>query len=621
MKSDPRTLCDAPVSTENIRNVAIIAHVDHGKTTLVDQLLRQCGKFRRGELTGELILDSNPIERERGITILSKNCAIDYTDRKGRETHINIIDTPGHADFSGEVERVLRMADGVLLLVDAFEGVMPQTRYVLSKALSLGLKPVLVINKMDRPGIHPDRVLNAVFDLLVELGADDRILDFPIVYTSARDGWAATDPNEQVHSGIHDVFDAIIEHIPAPYRDAEAPLQALITTLDYNDYVGRISIGRVFAGTLHSGKDITVIDREGNHSTQRISQLFRFEGLGRREVERIDVGDLFAVVGLERFDIGDTIADNNNPIPLSTVAIDEPTIHMAFRINDGPLSGREGRYVTSRQLLDRLRKELKSNVALGLEERGEEFVVSGRGILHLGILLENMRREGYELTVGKPEVIYREKDGKLQEPLELLVVDVPNENAGTVMQLVGSRRSRMVNMETSDTRTQIEFEVPARGLIGLRTKLLTATQGEAIMHHRFIRYGDYRGEIPDRTTGVMVATGMGQVTTYAVDQLADRGILFVEPGDQVYEGQIVGEHCRNRDLEVNIVRQKKLTNTRAASKDATIVLKGAWRPGLEEALEYIEGDELVELTPESIRLRKRFLKEADRRRAMKKVSC
>ncbi len=338
-------------------------------------------------------------------------------------------------------------------------------------------------------------------------------------------------------------------------------------------------------------------------------------------MDRIDVGDLFAVVGLERFDIGDTIADNENPLALSTVAIDEPTIHMAFRINDGPFSGREGKYVTGRQLLERLRKELKSNVALGLEERGEEFVVSGRGILHLGILLENMRREGYELTVGKPEVIYREKEGKLQEPLELLVVDVPNENVGTVMQLVGSRRSRMVNMENSDTRTQIEFEVPARGLIGLRTKLLTATQGEAIMHHRFIQYGDYRGEIPGRTTGVMVAAGTGQVTTYAVDQLADRGMLFVEPGDQVYEGQIVGEHCRNRDLEVNIVRQKKLTNTRAASKDATIVLKGAWRPGLEEALEYIEGDELVELTPESIRLRKRFLKEADRRRAMKKVSC
>ena len=415
-------LCDKSMSSENIRNVAIIAHVDHGKTTLVDQLLRQSGQFRVGELSGDLILDSNPLERERGITILAKNCAIDYTDRKGRELHINIIDTPGHADFSGEVERVLRMADGILLLVDAFEGVMPQTRYVLSKALSMGLRPVVVINKMDRPDAQPNDVLNEVFDLLVDLGADDHALDFPTIYTSARDGWAAMNPDEQNSSDIHDVFDAIIEHIPAPQHDADAPLQALITTLDYSDYVGRIGIGRVFAGTLHSGKDIIIIDCEGNHSKQRISQLFRFDGLGRREVDRIDAGDLFAAVGLDKFDIGDTIADIDNPIPLSTVHMDEPTIHMTFRLNDGPFSGREGKYVTSRQILERLRKELNSNVALRLEEKGDEFIVSGRGILHLGILLENMRREGYELTVGKPEVIYREKDGKLQEPLELLVV-------------------------------------------------------------------------------------------------------------------------------------------------------------------------------------------------------
>ncbi len=620
MNSELHTLREESMTSENIRNVAIIAHVDHGKTTLVDQLLRQSGQFRQGELAGELILDSNPLERERGITILAKNCAIDYTDRKGRDLHINIIDTPGHADFSGEVERVLRMADGVLLLVDAFEGVMPQTRYVLSKALSMGLKPVVVINKMDRPDAQPNDVLNEVFDLLVDLGADDYALDFPTIYTSARDGWAAANPDEKNSSDVHDVFDAIIEHIPAPQLDANAPLQALITTLDYNDYVGRIGIGRVFAGTLYSGKDIIVINREGNHSKQRISQLFRFDGLGRREVDRIDVGDLFAVVGLDKFDIGDTIADIDNPIPLSTVNMDEPTIHMTFRINDGPFSGRDGKYVTGRQILDRLRKELKSNVALRLEERGDEFVVSGRGILHLGILLENMRREGYEMTVGKPEVIYREKDGKLQEPLELLVVDVPNESTGAVMQLLGNRRAEMANMEASDTRTHIEFKVPARGLIGLRSKLLTATQGEAIMHHRFFEYGKFRGEIPGRTSGVLVAASTGNVTTYALDQLADRGTPFVEPGDAVYEGQIVGEHCKDNDLEVNIIRQKKLTNVRAAAKDATIVLKTAWRPELEAALEYIESDELVELTPQSIRLRKRFLKEADRRRQMKNTS-
>ena len=618
MNGEIRTLHEKSMSSENIRNVAIIAHVDHGKTTLVDQLLRQSGQFRQGELAGELILDSNPLERERGITILAKNCALDYTDRQGRELHINIIDTPGHADFSGEVERVLRMADGVLLLVDAFEGVMPQTRYVLSKALWMGLKPVVVINKMDRPDAQPNDVLNEVFDLLVDLGADDHALDFPTIYTSARDGWAAVNPDEQTPSDIHDIFDAIIEYIPAPQLDADAPLQALITTLDYNDYVGRIGIGRVFAGTLHSGKDIIIIDREGNHSKQRISQLFRFDGLGRREVDRIDVGDLFAVVGLDKFDIGDTLADIDNPIPLSTVNMDEPTIHMTFRINDGPFSGRDGKYVTSRQILERLRKELKSNVSLRLEERGDEFIVSGRGILHLGILLENMRREGYELTVGKPEVIYREKDGKLLEPLELLVVDVPNESSGAVMQLLGNRQAEMTNMEASDTRTHIEFKVPARGLIGLRSKLLTATQGEAIMHHRFLEYEPVRGEITGRTNGVMVASSTGHVTSYALDQLADRGTPFVEPGDAVYEGQIVGEHCKDNDLEVNIIRQKKLTNVRAAAKDTAIVLKTAWRPELEAALEYIESDELVELTPQSIRMRKRLLKEADRRRAMKR---
>ncbi|MFP3975472.1 MAG: translational GTPase TypA [Dehalococcoidia bacterium] len=618
MNTELQMVSNKSVSSENIRNVALIAHVDHGKTTLVDQLLRQSGQFRKGELSGDLILDSNPLERERGITILAKNCAIDYTDRLGRDLHINIIDTPGHADFSGEVERVLRMADGVLLLVDAFEGVMPQTRYVLSKALAIGLKLLVVINKMDRPNARPNEVLNNVFDLLVDLGADDQALDFPTIYTSAKEGWATTNPNDRPSQDIHDLFDAITEYIPAPQFNADVPLQALITTMDYNDYVGRIGIGRVFSGTLYSGKEILVIDRNGNNSKQKISQLFRFDGLGRREVDRIDAGNLFAVVGLDKFDIGDTLTDIDHPAPMSTVAIDEPTIHMAFRVNDGPFSGREGKYVTSRQILERLRKELKSNVALRLEERGDEFIVSGRGILHLGILLENMRREGYELTVGKPEVIYHKKDGKLQEPLELLIIDVPNKSTGAVMQLLGTRRAEMTTMKASDTHTHIEFKITARGLIGLRSKLLTATQGEAIMHHRFMEYGDLRGEIPGRTSGVMIAASAGQVTAYALDQLADRGTPFVEPGDSVYEGQIVGEHCKDNDLEVNVIRQKKLTNVRAAAKDSTIILKPAWKMDLETALEYIENDELVEVTPQSIRLRKRFLKGTDRRRVTKK---
>ncbi len=600
---------------ESIRNVAIIAHVDHGKTTLVDQLLRQSGHFRQTELEGECILDSNPLERERGITIFSKNCAIDYTDRRGRPFHINIIDTPGHADFSGEVERVLKMADGVLLLVDASEGVLPQTRYVLSKALALKLRPVVVISKMDRPDARPAFVLNQVFDLLVDLGADDVALDFPTVYVSARCGWANRAPEPPPESeGIHAVFDAIIEHIPPPASDPAAPLQAQITTLDYNDYVGRIGIGRVFAGTLQARADVVVIDAHGRHIRQRVDQIFRFDGLGRKEVERIVAGDLFAVVGLEQFGIGDTIADPDHPVALPTMPLDEPTIHMTFRINDGPFSGREGKYVTSRHLRERLERELKSNIALRVEDRTDEFIVSGRGILHLGILLENMRREGYELTVGKPEVIYRYENGKQLEPIELMVVDVPTENVGAVMQLIGERRGQMIRMDSQRTRTRMEFEIPARGLIGLRSRLLSATQGEAVIHHRFLKYDEFRGAIEERANGVMIATETGQVTAYALDQLADRGVMFVEPGQQVYEGQIVGEHCKSNDIPANVTRQKKLTNMRAASKDATVVLKAPLKMGLEEALEYIERDELVEITPQAIRLRKRLLKDVDRRR-------
>lgn len=606
---------------QSIRNVAIIAHVDHGKTTLVDQLLRQSGQFRPGELVGNCILDSNPLERERGITIIAKNCAIDYADRHGQRFHINIIDTPGHADFSGEVERVLRMADGALLLVDAVEGVMPQTRYVLSKALALGLKLIVVINKMDRTDARPTYVVNQVFDLLVELGSDERALDFPTIYISAQDGWAAADPDHRPDaSSIHDLFDAIIEHIPAPELDSAAPLQALITTLDYSDYVGRIGIGRVFAGTLRTGQDVIVIDRDGNHTRQRIDQLLGFDGLGRKKVDRIEVGDLFAVIGLEKFNIGDTIADPENPIALPAIPLDEPTLQMTFRINDGPFSGREGTYVTSRQLRERLLRELKSNIALRVDEKGDEFIVSGRGLLHLGILLENMRREGYEMTVGKPQVIYRYEGERRLEPIELMVIDTPTESVGAVMELVGERRAEMLSMDARGKRTHLEFKISARGLIGLRGSLLMATQGKVIMHHRFQEYGDFRGQIMGRANGVMITTQTGQVTSYALRQLADRGTVFVEPGEQVYEGQIVGEHCRESDISVNAVRLKTLTNVRASTKETTATLKAPRRLSLEEALEYIENEELVEITPLSIRLRKRWLKELDRRRQARKLA-
>jgi len=610
---------------KNIRNIAIIAHVDHGKTTLVDQLLRQSGQFRHGELTGECILDSNPIERERGITILSKNCAIDYTARDGQRYHINIVDTPGHADFSGEVERVLKMADGVLLLVDAFEGVMPQTRYVLSKALGAGLAPLVVINKMDRPDARPKEVHEEVFDLLVELGAEDHALGFPVIYSSGKLGWATTDP-DAAKSGaatdIHELFDAIITHVPVPDLDGKAPLQALITTLDYNDYVGRIGIGRVFAGTLESAGNVAVIDREGGQTVQRIGQLFRFQGLGRVEVDRVDVGDLFAVVGLEKVDIGDTLADPDHPVALPVLPIDEPTLRMTFRINDSPFAGREGRYVTSRQLRERLEKELQSNVALRVEDQGDEFLVWGRGLLHLGILLENMRREGYELAIGKPEVVYRTDDhGRRLEPIERLVIDVPTENVGAVMQLVGEKRAEMARMATGEKRTQLEFSIPARGLIGLRSRVLNATAGEVVMHHRFESYGPYRGDIAKRGNGVMIATHTGSVTSYAMEQLANRGVMFVEPGDEVYEGQVVGEHCKDNDIPVNVVRRKTLTNVRTSTKEATVTLKAPRHIALESALEYIEIDELVEVTPQQVRLRKVHLKENDRKRASRRTAA
>jgi len=609
---------------QQIRNVAIIAHVDHGKTTLVDQLLRQCGQFRESELKGDCILDSNPLEKERGITILAKNCAITYTDREGNPFHINIIDTPGHADFGGEVERVLKMADGALLLVDAVDGTMPQTRYVLGKALGNGLRPIVVINKMDRPEERHEQVLNEVFDLLVDLGADDHALDFPVVYTSGREGWAVTDTKLIPADGkgdIHALFETIIRHVPAPQFDANAPLQVLITTLDYSDYVGRIGIGRVFAGTLRTGQPVLTITRTGERIPQKVSQLFRFDGLGRQEVDHIDVGDICAVVGLEHVDIGDTLADPENPIALPTVHVDEPTLHMTFRINDGPFAGTEGKYVTSRHLRDRLDKELQSNVALHVAPGAtlEEFEVSGRGMLHLGILLENMRREGYELAVGKPRVIYHMENGERTEPLEDLVVDVPRDNLGPVMQLMGDKRGELLKVDTRGSLAHLEFLVPARGLIGLRNRMLTATAGEAIMHHTFARYEKVRGSIAGRTNGVMVALETGSVTAYALDQFADRGVMFVEPGDKVYEGQVVGEHCKDDDICVNVVRAKRMSNMRASSKDFTVVLKAPRKMSLEAALEYIENDELVEITPTATRIRKRYLSENERRKHARRL--
>ncbi|MBP8604895.1 MAG: translational GTPase TypA [Phycisphaerae bacterium] len=614
--------------TSHIRNVAIIAHVDHGKTTLVDQLLYQSGMFRSAELEklagGQhgLIMDSNPLERERGITILSKNCAIHYTDPDGEEYKINIIDTPGHADFGGEVERVLKMADGVLLLVDAFEGPMPQTRFVLSKALLHKLKPIVVVNKVDRPDSRPDDVVNEVFDLFVALKADDRALDFPILYASGRNGWATRDL-AQPGTTLQPVFDAIIEHVPAPKDDPDAPLQMLVTTLDYSDYVGRIAIGRVFAGIVSQSQKITVIDNQGRHTQQKVLQLYTFDGLGKKTVDTVIAGDICAIAGLDPVDIGNTVACADEPSPLPVIAVDEPTMNMTFRINDGPFAGREGKYVTGRHIRERLEKELQVNVALRVEpgQRADEFLVSGRGLMHLGILLENMRREGYELCVGKPSVIIREIGGLRQEPIERLVIDCPADCQSSVISLLGDRRSELISMDTkagADNYIHMEFMIPSRGLFGLHARVMTATQGRAVMHHTFERYEPLRGSIPQRQAGVMVATETGIVTAYALDALYDRGIFFVEPGEMVYEGQVVGEHCKDNDIPVNPARAKQLTNMRATGKDDAARIRPARKMSLEATLEYIQDDELVEITPKSIRIRKRLLKEADRRRESRK---
>jgi GTP-binding protein len=616
--------------SDYIRNVAIIAHVDHGKTTLVDQLLYQSGMFRQEELDklagGEhgLIMDSNPLERERGITILSKNCAIYYTDPQGDEYKINLIDTPGHADFGGEVERVLKMADGVLLLVDAFDGPMPQTRFVLSKALMHGLRPIVVVNKVDRPNSRPDDVVNEVFDLLVQLGAKSEALDFPLIYASAKEGWATTNLEEKADN-LQAIFGAIINHIPAPAVQPEAPLQMLVTNLEYSDYVGRIAIGKVFAGQISEGQRVVVIDKEGLHTQQKVMQIHQFYGLGRKRAEAVQAGDICAISGLDPVEIADTIACADNPLRLAVIAVDEPTMTMTFRVNDGPFAGRDGKYLTGRHIGERLEKELRQNVALRVEpgRTPEEFHVSGRGLMHLGILLENMRREGYEVCVGKPNVIIRIVEGRRHEPIELLAVDCPADCQSAIMSMLGDRRSEILRIDAKTGAAgfiHMEFMIPSRGLFGLHAKVMNATQGRAVMHHTFERYELMRGTIPQRKAGVMIATTTGQVTAYALDALYDRGFFFVEPGEKVYAGQVVGEHCKDNDIPVNVVKAKQMTNIRAAGKDDAARVRTARKMSLEIALEYIQEDELVEICPNSIRIRKRLLKEGDRRREIRKAS-
>ncbi|QDV91898.1 GTP-binding protein TypA/BipA [Phycisphaerae bacterium RAS2] len=594
-----------------LRNVAIIAHVDHGKTSLVDCLLRQTGIFREGTATQDLIMDSNPQERERGITIFAKNCAIRYKDFK-----INLIDTPGHADFGGEVERVLKMADGVLLLVDAFEGPMPQTRFVLKKAFEYHLKPIVVINKIDRPDARIKEVVDEVHDLFIELGANEECLEWPILYASAKLGFARTSPTE-TNADIRPLLDEIVRSVPPPQVDASAPLQMLVASLDYNDYVGRIAIGRIFNGSIKTAQRIVRISRDGHHCGETVDTVFIFDGLGRKKADSAEAGEIVALTGLAEIGIGDTVADPDDPQPLPTIPVDEPTLTMVFSINTSPFAGREGKFLTTRHIRDRLMKELQHNVALRVEDmpQKDSFRVSGRGLLHLGVLIETMRREGFELMVGKPKVIYREIAGKKCEPIEYLVVDVPANAAGAVIELVGGRRGEMMKMETKDTQAHLEFTIPARGLIGLRTRMLNATRGEAIMHHSFYEYEHLRGAIPVRHVGVMVATETGRVTAYALEALADRGTMFVAPGDEVYKGQVVGEHCKDEDIEVNVARLKKLTNMRAAGADKTVVLKPPRQMALEAMLEYIEEDEWVEVTPGACRMRKKLLDPTDRKRA------
>jgi len=600
----------------DIRNIVIIAHVDHGKTTLVDCMLRQSGQFRDAQLQGERILDSNDLERERGITILSKNIALPYRDVK-----INIIDTPGHADFGGEVERVVGMADGALLLLDAAEGVMPQTRFVLSKALEAGLKPIVVINKIDRPDARCDEVVDEALELLTTLGGDHFLDQFSFVFASAKEGYATLDHAVRTED-MTCLLDKVVDEIPGPDIDESGDLQMLVTTLDWSEYVGRIAVGCIQAGEIRVGQPIALCQADGVVTQCRVGGLHIFENLGRQEVESASAGEVVAITGLDNVEIGDTVCAAGSPAALERVSVDEPTLEMLFTINSSPLVGREGKYVTSRQLKERLYKELERNVALRVRpsELGDGFCVSGRGVLHLSVLIENMRREGFELSVGKPTVITRKSEsGQTEEPFETLVVEVPTDRFGSVMELVGERRGLLDVMESRGDYTMATFQIPSRGLIGLRTRMLNATQGTAVMNHRFSKYGVVDGEIPRRPQGVLISKVGGKALAFSLDGLQQRSELFVNPGDEVYEGMIVGENSRDNDMDVNPTRGKKLTNMRAAGNDDNILLKPARIMSLEAALEYIEEGELVEITPETIRLRKILLKESDRRRESRKA--
>jgi GTP-binding protein TypA len=595
---------------QDIRNIAIIAHVDHGKTTLVDKMLLAGNLFRSNQQTGELMLDNNDLERERGITILSKNVSINY-----RDTKINIIDTPGHSDFGGEVERVLNMADGCLLLVDAFEGPMPQTRFVLQKALQIGLKPIVVVNKVDKPNCRPEEVYEMVFDLMFELGATEEQLGFPVVYGSAKNNWMGEDYNHPTED-IHYLLDKILEYIPAPTRLEGTP-QLLITSLDYSNYTGRIAIGRVHRGTVREGMNITIAHRDGSFEKTKIKEVQTFEGMGRAKVASVDSGDICAVIGLENFEIGDTICDFENPEPLPTIAIDEPTMSMLFAINDSPFFGKEGKFCTSRHINERLEKELQKDLALRVEQGTDtdKWIVSGRGVLHLSVLVETMRREGYEIQVGQPQVIFREVDGVREEPIEELMINVPEEFASKMIDMVTRRKGEMTSMHNMGERVDIEFNIPSRGIIGLRTNVLTASQGEAIMAHRFKEYQPYKGDISRRSNGSMIALEGGTAFAYAIDHLQDRGKFFISPQDEVYAGQIVGEHIHENDLVINVTKAKQLTNMRASGADDKARIIPPTVFSLEEALEYIREDEYVEVTPKSMRMRKIILDHNARKRA------
>ena len=598
---------------QDIRNIAIIAHVDHGKTTLVDKMMLAGHLFRNDQTNGELVLDNNDLERERGITILSKNVSINYNGTK-----INIIDTPGHADFGGEVERVLNMADGCILLVDAFEGPMPQTRFVLQKALQIGLKPIVVVNKVDKPNCRPEEVYEMVFDLMFSLNATEDQLDFPVIYGSAKNNWMSEDWQAPTDS-LTPLLDTIVKHIPAPEKLEGTP-QMLITSLDYSAYTGRIAVGRVHRGTLKEGMNITLAKRDGTLVKSKIKELNTFEGLGRKKVESVSSGDICAIIGVEGFEIGDTICDFENPEPLPPIAIDEPTMSMLFTINDSPFCGKEGQFVTSRHIHERLQKELDKNLALRVRKTENEdgkWIVSGRGVLHLSVLIETMRREGYELQVGQPQVIFKEIDGVKCEPIEELTISVPEEFSSKMIDMVTRRRGEMTSMETQGDRVNIEFDMPSRGIIGLRTNVLTASQGEAIMAHRFKEYQPYKGDIERRSNGSMIAMESGTAFAYAIDKLQDRGKFFIYPQDEVYAGQVVGEHVHEKDLVINVTKSKKLTNMRASGSDDKARIIPPVVFSLEEALEYIKADEYVEVTPKSMRMRKVILDELERKRANK----